>query len=256
MISTSHPVSGDEFVNRLDLLSQLKRYYPSQNAALVGPRRIGKTSIAKQLIESMDQKDTIKFIFKVHENMGTPGKFAIRLLRFFLNAYFDLRPHVAASVIDEIEIKPDVLIDVANQIKSGKLYDLSRFLSNYYPPTPDSERAVMDRILRFLDDFSIQGDEEDMPNKLSLIFERCIEMGISLNLEKCVFGIKQGVLLGHVVSKDGVMIDEAKITKIKNLPISTNLSQLCGFLEHANYYKHFILNFASIVNPLTNLLRL
>jgi len=156
MISTSHPVSGDEFVNRLDTLKQLKRFYPNQNAALVGPRRIGKTSIAKQFLTSLGQKDTIKFIFKVHENMGTPGRFSIRLLRFFLNAYFDIQPHAAASVIDEIELKPDILIDIANQIKSQKLYDLSRFLSNYFPPSPENERAVMERILRFLDDFSIE----------------------------------------------------------------------------------------------------
>ena len=41
----------------------------------------------------------------------------------------------------------------------------------------------------FLDDFSIQGDEDDMPEKLAKVFDRCQQIGISLNLEKCVFGV-------------------------------------------------------------------
>lgn len=199
MISTSHPVSGDEFVNRLDILSKLKRYYPNQNAALVGPRRIGKTSISKQFLLSLRQKDIIKFIFKVHENMGTPGRFSIRLLRFFLNSYFDIQPHIASSVIDEIEIKPDVLIDVANQIKSQKLYDLSRFLSNYFPPSPDNERAVMERILRFLDDFSIE-----MGIQSAIVFD---EFQAIVHLERYKsFG--KGELLGFL---EGIFSDQKQV---------------------------------------------
>ena len=88
----------------------------------------------------------------------------------------------------------------------------------------------------FLDDFAVYGDEDDMVTKLELVFKRCIAMGISLNPDKCVFGIERGVLLGHVVSNDGVTVDDAKIIKIQDLPAPQNLRQLRGFLGHANYY--------------------
>ena len=107
----------------------------------------------------------------------------------------------------------------------------------------------------FLDDFAVQGDEEDMPDKLAQVFKRCEEMGISLNPKKCVFGVEKGVLLGHVVSHEGVAVEEGKVSKIRDLPAPQNLRQLCGFLGHANYYRRFILNFASIVNSLTQLLK-
>lgn len=154
MISTSHPVSGNNFINRVDILKKLHASYPDENVALVGPRRIGKSSIAEQFLLTLKTENTIKLIFKVHGNMGTPGKFAMRLLRFFLNSYFDIRPHQIASAIDEIELNPNLLVDVSNQINSKILYDLSRFLSNYFPPLPENERAVVERILRFLDEFS------------------------------------------------------------------------------------------------------
>lgn len=76
-----------------------------------------------------------------------------------------------------------------------------------------------------------------------------------MNPEKCVFEIERGVLLGHVVSSEGVTVDDAKISKIWDLPAPQNLRQLHGFLGHANYYRRFILNVASVVSPLTNLLR-
>ena len=70
----------------------------------------------------------------------------------------------------------------------------------------------------------------DMPDKLEQVFERSADVGISLNPEKCVFGVESGVLLGHVVSKDGIAMDEGKIKKISGLPTPENLKQLRGFL--------------------------
>ena len=127
MISISHPVCGDDFVNRADILSQLKTAYPVENVALVGPRRMGKSSIADQFLLKLEKEKTIKFRFKVHGNMGTPGKFAMRLLRHFLSSYFRIYAESLVIKVDEIELNPFVLVDVANQIKSKTLYDYPAF---------------------------------------------------------------------------------------------------------------------------------
>ena len=79
-------------------------------------------------------------------------------------------------------------------------------------------------------------------------------MDISLNHEKYASGIERGVLLGHVVSQEGLTVDDAKISKIRDLTPPHCLRHLHGFLGHANYYRPFILNFASVLNPLTKLL--
>ena len=39
------------------------------------------------------------------------------------------------------------------------------------------------------------------------VFERCREFGISLNPAKSVFGVTEGKLLGHIISKDGVKLE-------------------------------------------------
>lgn len=156
MISISHPVRGEDFIDRKDLLKQIHTSYPVDNVALVGPRRIGKSSVAEQFLLILRQRNTVKFRFDVHGNMGTPGKFAIRLLRSFLLAYFEQQANVTDLNLDEIDINPGVLIDTAYRINSTALSNLSRFLGSYFPPSPENERAVLERVLTFLDTFSAE----------------------------------------------------------------------------------------------------
>ena len=50
---------------------------------------------------------------------------------------------------------------------------------------------------------------------LKQVFERCREFGISLNPAKSVFGVPEGKLLGHIVTKDGVKIDHERVEALK-----------------------------------------
>ena len=74
-------------------------------------------------------------------------------------------------------------------------------------------------------------------------------------LSKCSFGQTQVEYLGHVVSREGVKVDDSKITAIKQWPIPSSVKQLRAFLGLASYYKKFIKDFALIAAPLTDLLK-
>lgn len=60
--------------------------------------------------------------------------------------------------------------------------------------------------------------EEDHCENLEKVFIRALEYGISLNPKKCLFGVLEGKLLGHIVSKDGVKIDSDKVIAIDKVP--------------------------------------
>lgn len=66
--------------------------------------------------------------------------------------------------------------------------------------------------------------------------------------------VKQGIVLGHVVSKNGIQVDRAKIDIIANLPIPKSVKEVRSFLGHAGFYRRFIQNFSAISKPLTKLL--
>jgi hypothetical protein len=53
---------------------------------------------------------------------------------------------------------------------------------------------------------------------LYLMFDRCRELQISLNLKKCIFCVPHVNLLGHIVSQEGVLVDPAKFVVILNMP--------------------------------------
>ena len=62
--------------------------------------------------------------------------------------------------------------------------------------------------------------------------------------------VRQGKILGHIVSKNGISTDEDKIQVILRLPRPTNAKEVQGFMGHCGYYRRFIFRFANIAQPL------
>jgi hypothetical protein len=79
---------------------------------------------------------------------------------------------------------------------------------------------------------------------LRIMLEKCRQCQIALNLNKCIFFSPFGVLLGHIVCKQGFLLDQSKITIIVNLPPPTSVKQLHTALGHTGYYRNFIKGYA------------
>ena len=66
--------------------------------------------------------------------------------------------------------------------------------------------------------------------------------------------VREGIVLGHIISEREIEVDKAKVDLISNLPPPTSVKQICSFLGHAGFYRRFIKNFSTIAHPLTQLL--
>ena len=115
---------------------------------------------------------------------------------------------------------------------------------------------MIDHILEiFMDDFSVFGDSyEGCLENLRRVLERCQEKNLVLNWEKCHFMVTQGIVLGHIVSKERIEVDRAKVELISNLPTPKCVKDIQSFLGHAGFYRRFIRNLSAIACPLYNLL--
>jgi hypothetical protein len=107
----------------------------------------------------------------------------------------------------------------------------------------------------FMDEFSVFGSSfEECLHNLTLVLVRCKEKNLVLNWEKCHFMVKQGIVLGHLLSHKGIEVDKAKVDLISNLPPPQTMKEIRSFLGHAGFYRRFIKDFSKIARPLCNLL--
>ena len=106
----------------------------------------------------------------------------------------------------------------------------------------------------YIDDIIVHSKTfQDHMRDIENVFEKIQGANLKLGPEKCKFCFEEIKFLGHIIGKDGIKTDPAKIEKVKNYPKPTNITQLRGFLGLAKYYRKFIKDFAKIAKPLNEL---
>ena len=76
-----------------------------------------------------------------------------------------------------------------------------------------------------------------------------------MNIRKCIFLTPIGILLGHIVRKEGIKDDLAKIKIILDLKPLVNPKKFRVLLGHTRYYRKFIRYYSDMTYPLEELLR-
>nr|GEY66308.1 DNA-directed DNA polymerase [Tanacetum cinerariifolium] len=66
---------------------------------------------------------------------------------------------------------------------------------------------------------------------------------------------KEGIVLGHKISKSKIEVDKAKVDVIAKLPHPTTVKGVRSFLGHVGFYRLFIQDFSKIARPMTHLLK-
>nr|GEV79587.1 reverse transcriptase domain-containing protein [Tanacetum cinerariifolium] len=107
----------------------------------------------------------------------------------------------------------------------------------------------------FMDDFLVFGNSfSTCLTNLEKMLKRCEDTKLALNWEKSHFMVKEGIVLGHNISKKEIEVDKAKIKLISKLPHPTNIKGIRSFLGHAGFYRRFIKDFSKISRPMTHIL--
>nr|GEV39049.1 reverse transcriptase domain-containing protein [Tanacetum cinerariifolium] len=65
----------------------------------------------------------------------------------------------------------------------------------------------------------------------------CEDTNLYLNWQKSHFMVKEGIVLAHKISKEGIEVDKAKVDVIAKLPDLTTVKGIRSFLGHAGFYR-------------------
>jgi Reverse transcriptase (RNA-dependent DNA polymerase)/RNase H-like domain found in reverse transcriptase/Integrase zinc binding domain/Integrase core domain len=108
----------------------------------------------------------------------------------------------------------------------------------------------------YMDDIIVGGyDEDDMTQKLKILFKRLARFNLKIQLNKIRFYQKELKILGVVFSAEGRKIDPAKVEAINTFPTPNCVKDVQRFLGMLTYVASFIPNYSTRMFPLFQLLK-
>ena len=176
--------------------------------------------------------------------------------------------YAAYSFIDCFSCYHQVHIHADDQYKTAFITEWGAYVWVVMPfglkNAPPTYQRIVNQIFKdylndfrklFLDDFSVYSDVATHLPKLCLVFERCRQYGVSLNLDKCIFYVPSGVILGYIIYQAGKFPDPKKIEALVNMPPPKNVKAIQTFNGLAQFNRCFITDYAGIMEPITRLTR-
>ena len=111
-------------------------------------------------------------------------------------------------------------------------------------------------VIVFIDDILVYSKtKEEHAEHLRIVLEILRKEQLYAKWSKCEFWLKQVQFLGHVINKEGITVDPAKIEAVSNWERPKTPTEVRSFLELAGYYRRFVQDFATIATSLTRLTR-
>ena len=96
-------------------------------------------------------------------------------------------------------------------------------------------------------------DREEHLLHLKQVFDRFRKYSLTIKPSKCKFFCTSVLLLGYIISADGISANPDKVAAIVNLAPPTKVTEVRTFLGMTGYYRQLVPNYADIARPLTQL---
>jgi transposase InsO family protein len=123
-----------------------------------------------------------------------------------------------------------------------------RLMNNILMPYLDKFVTV------YMDDILIYSkDHQSHMEHLETVLQTLREHKLYARPSKCELGVESTRYLGHIVSKDGIHVDPAKIKAIVEWPVPRNTRDVLQFKGLCEFYRRFIEHFSEIASPLSAL---
>ncbi|XP_039047295.1 uncharacterized protein LOC120187712 [Hibiscus syriacus] len=163
----------------------------------------------------------------------------------------------------QIRVKAEDVPKIAFQTHEGYYeflvipFGLTNAPSTFQATMTDLFRPFLRKfVLIFLDDILVYSRNwQEHLDHVRQVLQRLQENGFVAKRSKCTLRQTTVEYLGHIVSREGLAVDPAKVEAIRGWPVPTTVKEVQAFLGIASYYRKFIKGFATIAAPISDLLR-
>ena len=111
----------------------------------------------------------------------------------------------------------------------------------------DGTHIITDDVLMIGDNSS---SSQNHDHHLIQVLNKCREIGLMLNLDKCIFKSMQVLFFRHLVTSTGLKPDPKKIKAITSMPVPQNKTQFQSFVRLCNYLSCYVPHLADVLSPL------
>jgi len=109
-------------------------------------------------------------------------------------------------------------------------------------------------VVVFIDDILVySANYAKHEGHLKIVMEKLRDERLFAKFKKCEFWLEEVSFLGHVLNKDGLVVDPVKVQARVDWKRPTSVREIRSFLGLAGYYRRFIAGFSSLSGPLTAL---
>lgn len=115
--------------------------------------------------------------------------------------------------------------------------------------------AMREFIFVYIDDLLVvSADYSTHLERLQLVSDCLRKAGLTINVDKSKFCMREIKYLGHIVGNGKIKADPDRIRSISEFPQPTTVKQVRRFLGMAGWYQRYISNYSDIASPITDLL--
>jgi len=109
-------------------------------------------------------------------------------------------------------------------------------------------------LANYMDDFVIPArTKEELEEQMVRFLKIAEKHDLCFKQSKCNFNMEEIPILGVIVGKGQVKMEQEKIKAVKEWKTPTRLKDVESFLRFANFYQRFIQNFSHTARPLNKL---
>ena len=140
-----------------------------------------------------------------------------------------------------------------NYVFAGSIFGV-KHVSSHVQRVLTSIFSDMPFVVIYVDNLLIYSKSiEEHRMHVHAIIDRCTQLNILLNPDKCVIACTEITTLGNVLTTQGVRADPRKVNAVISWPTPESGEDIARFLGVTNFLRGYVRNYAAIAAPLDEL---